>query len=180
MENHIIGQETKYHGPVFDVMSCEVTLPDGRARQYDKVQIQSAVTILPMDQDGCLYFVRQYRIGADREMLELPAGKIEVGEAALETAEREIREEIGLAAGKMEALGEFFVSPGYSDEYMYTFLATGLYPAPLAPDQDEFLNVVKLSPAEIEAHLSSGGLKDSKSLAALFLARQVWEPGTGK
>lgn len=170
MEIRKIDQTTKYQGPVFDVVSCGMILPDGRSRNYDLIKIQDAVTILPVDSDGGIYFVRQFRIGADREMLELPAGKIEDGEAALSTAEREIREEIGLAAGKMQPLGEFFVSPGYSDEYMYTYLATGLYSAPLDPDQDEFLNVVKLTQAEVREMIAAGRLQDSKSLATLFLA----------
>jgi len=170
MDDRIIKSENKYKGPVFDVESVSVNLPDGRTRKYDLVKIQDAVTILPLDSEGCIHFVRQYRIGAGKEMLELPAGKIEEGEEALETAEREIREEIGMAAGKMQELGRFYVSPGYSTEYMYTYLATGLDPAPLSPDLDEFLNVVKLPLDEVKQMIHSGQLNDSKSLAALFLA----------
>lgn len=170
MDKRIIDSETKYQGPVFDVERIALNLPDGRSRNYDMVKIQDAVTILPVDSEGFIYFVRQYRIGANKEMLELPAGKIEEGEEALKTAEREIREEIGFAAGKMQPLGKFYVSPGYSTEFMYTFLATELYPAPLAPDQDEFLNVVRLSAAQVRQLISSGDLEDSKSLATLYLA----------
>jgi ADP-ribose pyrophosphatase len=173
MKNQLVGQKIEYQGPVFDVLSCEMILPDGRRRNYDLIKIQNAVTILPIDEQGCIYFVRQYRIGAGKEMLELPAGKIEEGESALSTAEREIREEIGMAAEKLQPLGEFFVSPGYSDEYMYNFLATGLHSAPLDPDQDEFLNVIKLTPAEVRELIASGNLQDSKSLAALFLAQPL-------
>jgi len=170
MDNRIVKSENQYHGPVFDVESLSVNLPDGRMRKYDLVTIQDAVTILPLDAEGYVHFVRQYRIGANKEMLELPAGKIETGEEALATAEREIREEIGMAAGKMQELGRFYVSPGYSTEYMYTYLATELYPSPLAPDQDEFLNVVKLSLDEVMQMVRKGELDDSKSLAALFQA----------
>jgi len=170
MADRIIKSESQYVGPVFDVESVSVNLPDGRTRKYDRVNIQNAVTILPLDAEGCVYFVRQYRIGAKKEMLELPAGKIETGEEALATAEREIREEIGMAAGKMQELGRFYVSPGYSTEYMYTYLATGLYPSPLAPDQDEYLNVVKLTLDAVKQMVLKGELDDSKSLAALFQA----------
>lgn len=170
MENRMTHSETKYKGPVFNVESVGLNLPDGRARSYDLIKIQNAVTILPLDAEGCIYFVKQYRIGAQKEMLELPAGKIEDGEEALQTAEREIREEIGFAAQKMQPLGNFFVSPGYSDEFMYTFLATELYSAPLSPDQDEFLNVVRLTAAQVQQMVLSGELEDSKSLATLLLA----------
>ncbi len=170
MDDRIVNSETKYRGPVFDVESVSVNLPDGRTRKYDMVQIQNAVTILPLDSEGFVHFVRQYRIGAHKEMLELPAGKIEEGEEALATAEREIREETGMAAGKMREVGRFYMSPGYSTEYMYTYLATELYSAPLSPDQDEFLNVVKLPLDEVMRMVRAGELDDSKSLAALILA----------
>lgn len=170
MENQKLDQTTKYTGPVFDVESIKMKLPDGRSRVYDLVKIQNAVTILPVDAEGCIYFVRQYRIGAEKEILELPAGKIEEGEEALATAEREIREETGFAAREMRLVGKFYMSPGYSDEFMHVFLATGLYESPLAPDQDEFLNLIKLTPVEITQKISSGEVEDGKTLASLYLA----------
>ena len=84
-----------------------------------------------MDAEGNIYFVEQYRIGAGKDLLELPAGKIEHDEDPLEAARRELREEIGMDAAEIKPLGNFYMSPGYANEYMYCFLATGLYPAPL-------------------------------------------------
>lgn len=170
MKNQKLGQKNQYHGPVFDVESIKMQLPDGRSRVYDLVKIQNAVAILPVDADGSIYFVRQYRIGAGKEMLELPAGKIEEGEEALATAEREIREETGFAAKEIKSIGKFFMSPGYSTEFMVVYLATGLYPAPLAPDQDEFINLVRLSPLEVRQKIDSGEIEDGKTLASLYLA----------
>lgn len=165
-----MNSEPIYTGQIFSVEKIKLTLPDGRARSYDMINIQDAVTILPMDREGNIYFVRQFRIGANKCLLELPAGKIENGEEALKTAEREIREETGMAAGKIQPLGKFYVSPGYSTEYMHTFLATELYAAPLDPDADEFLNLVKIPLEEVKRMITAGELEDSKSLATILLA----------
>jgi ADP-ribose pyrophosphatase len=170
MTYDILNQKTVYNGPIFSIDRIELSLPDQHARQYDLVQIQNAVTILPIDEDGNVHFVRQYRMGSASFLLELPAGKMEAGETAQITAEREIREEIGMAANKMQPLGKFFVSPGYSTEYMYTFLATGLYADPLDPDVDEFLNVVKIPLAEAIREIQSGKIEDGKTLAVFMQA----------
>lgn len=161
---------TAYKGHIFSVEKVEVVLPDDKARVYERVNLQNAVTILPIDDEGNVYFVRQYRIGSNSVLLELPAGKIEAGEGAQETAEREIREEIGLAAREMLPIGGFYMSPGYSTEYMYCFLAKGLYRSPLSPDADEFLNVEKIPLEQVKRMTAAGELPDSKSLAAFMLA----------
>jgi len=108
----ILNKATVFEGKVFSVDRVEITLPDERQRKYDLVTIQNAVTILPLDADNNVLFVRQFRVGSNSQMLELPAGKIEAGEEALATAEREIREETGMAAGKMTPLGSFFYVAG--------------------------------------------------------------------
>jgi ADP-ribose pyrophosphatase len=163
-------KEIAYKGPVFSVVRLQVDLPDGRSRVYDRVDIQDAVTVMPVDEEGNVYFVRQYRVGSESSLLELPAGKIEAGESAQSTAEREIREEIGMAASSVRSLGGFYMSPGYSTEYMHCFLATGLSHAPLAPDPDEFINVEKIPLEEVKRMISAGELPDSKSLAVFALA----------
>ena len=170
MAYEILSEETVFKGPVFTVERIEVDLPDGRARKYDSIKIQNAVTILPVDLEGNILFVRQYRVGSKSILLELPAGKIETGETGLATAEREIREETGYAAKSMLPLGKFFLSPGYSTEYMYTFLASGLYPSPLHPDADEFLNVVKIPQQEALQMIQKGQIEDSKTLAIFMQA----------
>jgi ADP-ribose pyrophosphatase len=170
MAYKIVKKEEKYKSHIFTVESVSVELPDRRTRQYDLIQIQDAVTILPLDDDGNILFVEQFRIGANKMVLELPAGKIEAGEEALATAEREIREETGLAAKKMQPLGKFFVSPGYSTEFMYTFLATGLYPASLDPDADEFIHLVKIPLEQVMDMLQKSEFDDAKTLATLAQA----------
>lgn len=167
----ILNHEKQYQGHAFDVAKVHVRLPDGRERDYDLVEHGDSVTILPLGEEGNIYFVNQHRIGAGEELLELPAGVLNDSETPLECAKREIREEIGMAAKHFQKLGGFFLAPGYTDEYMTVFLATGLYDSPLDPDDDEFLDVKSLPVAEVYRQAVSGGFNDGKTLAALLLAQ---------
>lgn len=173
MDFTILGKEKQFRGYAFDVATVSAKLPNGKEREYDLVQHPNSVAIVPVGQDGRIYFVSQYRIGAERELLELPAGVMEAGETPLECAKREVREEIGLAAAEMQELGGFYLAAGYADEYMTVFLATGLYEAPLAPDADEFLKVRAFPINEAYQMAQAGKLGDGKSLAALLLAEKA-------
>lgn len=167
----ILNRKKQFTGHAFDVSQIEVRLPDGRERQYDLVEHVHSVTILPVDVKGQVHFVSQYRIAAEARLLELPAGVLEPGESPLEGAKREIREEIGMAAGKMQLLGSFFLAPGYSNEYMTVFLATDLFDSPLDPDADEFLKVSILTIPDAYRLAEQGEFKDAKTLATLLLAK---------
>ena len=122
-----------------------------------------------MDEQGNLLFVRQYRPAAGKELLELPAGTLDEGEAPEACARREVREEAGMAAGQLEALGGFYLAPGYSTEYMHVYLATELRPDPLEADADEFLSVELISLGAALKMARSGEILDAKSLAALLI-----------
>jgi ADP-ribose pyrophosphatase len=112
-------------------------------------------------------------------LLELPAGTRHDQEPFEECAAREIREETGMEAGRLEKLGEFYLVPGYSTEYMAVFLATQLSENPLQADEDEFLQVEKISWKKAMEMAADGKIQDAKSLAALFLARPYVEKGQG-
>ena len=172
MDFTILNRKERFFGHAFNVSQVEVRLPDGRERQYDLIQHTDSIAIVPVDQAGRVYFVSQYRIGSESELLELPAGVMEVGETPLECAKREIREEIGMAAKEMKQLGGFYLAAGYANEYMTVFLATGLYESPLDPDADEFLNISTMTIPEAYAFARDGNFHDSKTLAALLLAQQ--------
>lgn len=170
MSFNILNHKKQFQGHAFDVAKISVELPNGKTRDYDLVEHGNSVTILPVDEQGRIYFVVQHRIGSGNEMRELPAGVMEEDETPLECAEREIREEIGKAAKTMRRLGGFYLAPGYTDEFMTVFLATGLYDSPLDPDSDEFLNIVTLSIEETYHEVFAGDFNDGKTLAALLLA----------
>ncbi|NMC55410.1 MAG: NUDIX hydrolase [Chloroflexi bacterium] len=176
MKFKITGSQTHYRGRAFSVEKVDFTLPDGRQASYDLVRHNDSVSIVPVDEHGYILFVSQYRLGAENLLLELPAGVDEDGESPEDSAAREIREETGMAAGKMVRLGEFYLAPGYSSELMYVFLATNLTPAPLQADPDEFLQVKAIPIEEAYAMARRGEIRDSKSLAALLLAEPYLRP----
>lgn len=171
MTFQLLHSETVYSGRAFDVRRDELRLPDGRQAWFDVVAHSGAVVILPLDDEGNLLFVRQYRHPAGRELLELPAGTLDENETPEECARREIREETGMAAGALLRLGGFYLAPGYSTEYMHVFLARRLAPDPLDADADEFLSVERCSLSTVLEKIERGDIQDAKSLAALLLAR---------
>jgi ADP-ribose pyrophosphatase len=177
MDHQQLNREKLYSGSVFDVFKVSLQLPNGGERVYDLVEHSGSVTIVPVDDQDRIYFVTQYRVGADDRLLELPAGVLEKGEDPLVSAKRELREEIGMAASEIKPLGSFFLAPGYASEYMTIFLAKGLYPAPLDPDEDEFLEIVTMPTDAVYQQAFAGEIKDGKTLAALLLALPHIKPG---
>jgi len=173
-----LHSETIYDGHTFSVEHLLTQLPDGHQKTYELVRHNESVSMVPVDSAGQIYFVIQYRIGASQNLLELPAGVLEPGEDPAEGARREVREETGLAAGKLLKLGEFYLAAGYSSELMHAFLATELYPAPLQADADEFLQLQKIPVQKAYEMAEAGQIRDSKTLAALLLARQYLQPAT--
>jgi ADP-ribose pyrophosphatase len=166
-----IHSEVIYQGRVLDVRKDQVRTPSGQIINLDVILHRPAVTILPIDEQGQIWFIRQFRYSAGRELLELPAGALEEGETPEVGAQRETREEIGMAAGRLVKIGEFYLAPGYSTEYMYVFLATDLNPDPLQPDADEYLTVEKILISQAVKLAETGNIQDAKSLAALLVAR---------
>ena len=171
MPFEIIHSEKIYQGRVFGVRCDRVSLPNGRSVELDIVEHPGAVTLVPVDDQGNLWFVRQYRHGGRVNLLELPAGSLEPGEPPEACALREVREEIGMAADHIEKIGEFYMAPGYSTEFLHVYLATGLHPDPLKADEDEFISVETIAIQQVFAMVEAGQIHDSKTLASLYLAR---------
>jgi len=171
MKFDLLGSEIVYQGRAITLRVDNLRTPDGRDVKYDIINHHGSVILVPVDEHKKVYFVRQYRHAAGLEMLELPAGTLEPGEAPEVCAAREIREETGMQADNIKKIGSFYLAPGYSTEHMHVFLATGLSVNPLEADIDEFLSVEVLSLDETLKLAESGQLLDAKSLAALLLAR---------
>ena len=167
----LLKSELMYRGRAFDVRRDEVGLPNGQTTRLDVIEHVGSVALVPVDAEGRIWFVRQYRHATQQTLLELPAGTLEAGEAPEQGARREVREEIGMAAKKLQKIGEFFLAPGYSTERMHIYLATDLQADPLPGDEDEFLSVESIPAAQVYEMVAAGQLQDAKSLAALILAR---------
>lgn len=175
MSFDLIDSEIVYPGKAFTIRRDKVRMPDGREARWDVVEHHGSVVLVPVDDQGNLLFVRQYRHAAGMNMLELPAGTLDEGEPPQDCAARELREETGQAARHLQSLGGFHLAPGYSTEYMHVFLATGLYPSPLQADEDEFLQVQPIPLSQALDQAQTGEVPDAKSLAALYLARKALE-----
>ncbi|MGC8856120.1 MAG: NUDIX hydrolase [Anaerolineae bacterium] len=171
MTFELIHSEPLFRGRAFTIRRDLLRTPDGRETKFDIVEHGGSVILLPLDSDGNLLFVRQYRHAAGKDLLELPAGTRDGEETYESCAAREIREETGMAAGKLTKIGEFYLAPGYSTEFMAVFLATYLHPDPLEADADEFLQIEKIPLKQAYEMAEHGLIPDAKSLAALLLAR---------
>jgi ADP-ribose diphosphatase len=173
MNIETLNSQLMYSGHAFNVRRDEIRYPSQQIHSVDIVQHVGAVTILPLDADGRILFVRQYRHAVGLDLLELPAGTLDPGEQPEATAHREIREETGFAAGKLFKIGEFFLAPGYSTEYMVVYFATDLKFDPKPSDPDEIITVEPILIEEAYRMALDGELQDGKSLAALLLARPL-------
>jgi ADP-ribose pyrophosphatase len=169
-EFKIISRETHYQGKAFNVEKVTFTMPNGKQPTYDLVNHPGAAVVMPIDPEGNILFIRQWRLGAERDLLELPAGVLEPDEPPIECARREVREETGLAAAELKLIGQFYLTPGYSNEYLYIFLAQSLSPAPLEQDDDELIELVPIPIEDAYQMAASGKIRDGKTLATLFLA----------
>jgi ADP-ribose pyrophosphatase len=171
MPFELIKSETLLQGRAFKVKRDYLKTPNGAETKLEIIEHGGSVVIVPIDNDGNLLLVRQYRHAAQQELLELPAGTRNEQEPFEECAAREIREETGMQAGKLQKVGDFYLAPGYSTEFMAVFLATDLKHNPLEADFDEFLQVEKLPVKQAAELFQSGKMLDAKSLAAWLLAK---------
>ncbi len=171
MPFELLRSEILMKGRAFAIRRDYVKTPDGRETKFDIVEHGGSVILLPIDNEGNLLFVRQYRHAAGMDLLELPAGTRDGEEPFEQCAAREIREETGMQAGNLTHVGSFYLAPGYSTEYMSVFLATDLKHNPLAADDDEFLSLQKIPIRRALEMAERGEMPDAKTLAALLLAR---------
>ena len=167
-----IDGELKYKGVIVDVICDRAELCDGRIVRREVVKHPGGVSILPIDEDGNCYMVRQFRYPAQKVLLEVPAGKLEYGEEHLSCAVRELSEETGFTADRFEYMGAFFTSPGFSTEKLHIYLALGLHAGVSHPDDGEFLNVEKLSLSELSDMVMRGEIEDAKTIIAVLMAEK--------
>lgn len=168
-EEPTVDSRLAFQGRLFNVRVDTVRLPNGRLADREIADGGDAVCIVPLDRQGNVYLVRQYRKSVERVLLEVPAGAINAGEEPDAAARRELREETGFRAHTLERLAFFWTTPGFCTEGMYAYLAAGLTVGDNAPDDDENIEVVKAALEDVPDMIASGDIEDAKSIAALML-----------
>lgn len=164
-----ISTEHIYEGRVIKVRVDTVRLGNGKVSKREIVDHRGAVALVAIDENDRVLLVRQYRKAADKELLEIPAGTLEAGEDPLACAHRELAEETGFSASRIERLTGFFPVPGYSTEFLHVYAATGLQPAAGSADEDEDIEVVPTPLARALDMVVSGEICDGKSIVGLLL-----------
>ncbi len=168
-----VSEKHIYKGNIINVDLITVTLPDGRQATRDIVRHPGASALIPLNEKGEMYMVRQFRKPLDAVSLEIPAGKLDHGEAPLICAGRELKEETGLTAGKLTHLVSVHSTPGFSDEVLHLFAATDLKEGESCADEDEFISTEKYTVEQLLDMILEGKITDAKSIIGIFLADKI-------
>jgi len=172
-----LSEKEIYRGSLISVGAGTFEAPDGSTFERDLVHHPGAVSVVPVLDDGIsVLLVSQYRAALDADVLEIPAGKRDVeGEPPETTAERELAEEVGMRAGRLQKLAEFYNSPGFCDEHSFVFLALDLEPVPLSAQspEEEHMTIERVPLDAVPRLIAAGELVDAKSIIGLCLAREA-------
>lgn len=169
LREHLVSSKPVYAGKIFRVRQDVVRLPNGKESTRDVVEHPGAVAVVPLMPDGKIVLVRQYRHPVGEIMLELPAGKLDPGEAPEMCARRELEEETGFKAGKLTKLAAFYSGPGFTDELLHLYLAKDLTAANQKLDTDEFINVEYFSLRELKELIQKQAINDAKTLIGILM-----------
>jgi ADP-ribose pyrophosphatase len=169
MSEKVHEVKTIYEGKIFDVALETVTLPNGAVKDREVVRHPGAAAMVPVFEDGKVALIRQYRHAVGRFLWEIPAGTLEAGEDALACAGRELAEETGYEAGRLEMLAQIFPAPGYTDECIRIYLATGLTPTKQQLEDDEVLELQTVPFATALEMIEDGRIEDAKTITGLLL-----------
>ncbi|MBS4536225.1 NUDIX hydrolase [Clostridium sp. D2Q-14] len=165
--------EKVYDGKTLNLRIDTVELPDKKYSKREIVEHPGAVCIVPMNTNNEIYLVKQYRKAIDKEILEIPAGKIEIGEEPKDCAIRELKEETGLKAGNYEYILEFYTSPGFCNEKMHLFIAKDLEEGEATPDIDEYIDIEKFKLEKLLHMIEIGEINDSKTIIGIQFVEKL-------
>ncbi len=170
MAHKLTGRDEIYRGRVFGVSLSKFQSETKGEVSIEIVHHNGGAGTLPVFEDGTIALVRQWRYPLGRYTLEISAGRIETGRSPEETGLRELEEEMGLRAREIQKLGEFYVAPGWCEEKIHVYLARGLEASSQKLDDDEEIEMVRLSFEDALARVRSGEIDDAKSIITLLLA----------
>lgn len=170
-----LSSELHYTGRIVTVRTDTVTLPGGGQGFREIVSHPGGVAIVPLDENGNVYMVRQYRYAFSDVLLEIPAGKLERGEIPRDAALRELEEEVGVVPDRLTELGVILPSPGFCEEVLHLYLATGLKKTACHPDPDEFLEIDLVPLKKLVGMIADNAITDGKTVAGLLKTKLLLE-----
>lgn len=160
-------------GARFELITDRITLPNGRTAMADLLKHPGASAVLPFFDDGRVLLIRQYRFATGGALLEVPAGKLDPGETPETCASRELEEETGWRAARIERLGSIWTSPGFTDEVIHLYRASGLTPGATAHERDEVMEVHEVRWSEVLRMVREREIVDTKTLNAVLFAEMM-------
>lgn len=175
MTERTIEHTRPYEGVIVNVDLDKAQLPNGRTARREVVNHPGGVAVLPLNDDGTVSVVRQYRYPFSQVLTEIPAGKLEPGEEPRTGALRELNEEIGAQVGELIELGAIYPSPGFCREVLYLYLARDLTYGESCPDEDEFLELERIPFDSLVEQVMSGEIQDGKTVAAVLKVKVLLE-----
>lgn len=172
-EEKTISSKSIYEGKIISLRVEDVKLPDGNVAKRELVKHPGAVATIPITADGKIILVKQYRKALNRTLVEIPAGRMEIGEEPLVTAKRELEEETGYGTSKITYVQSFATSPGFADEVIHLYVAEELYVIenPAEGDEDEFIELIEVTIEEAEKLVASEEIYDAKTAFAILYAK---------
>jgi ADP-ribose pyrophosphatase len=168
-----LSSKRVYQGRAVGLRVDEVEKPSGRRTTREIVEHADSVAVIPIDNEGNVLLVRQFRQATGKVLLEIPAGGINPGESLEEAVCREMREEIGFLPKEIKKIGGFYLSPGYSTEYLHLYMAKDLEPSRLHAEDTENIDVIAIPIPQIPHLIASEEIQDAKSIAGLYIALKL-------
>ena len=169
MSEKTLSSQQIYDGRILKLRLDTVKLPSGRVTKREIVEHDDSIAIVAIDGDDNVLLVKQYRKAVEKEVLEIPAGGIEPGEEPVAAVKRELREETGFLPKRVERIGGFYASPGYSSEFLHLFVASDLTPEKLQAEDTESIKVERVPISQILELIRTGTINDAKSVAGLLM-----------
>lgn len=171
MKEETTSSEIIYNGKVVKLRVDTVELPDMKYQKREIIEHSGGVCVVAFKEDNKILMVKQFRKALERTMLELPAGKLEIGEDPLECAVRELEEETGYKCGNIELLTKFYTSPGFSNELLYVYMATDLADGVVNLDEGEFLESYEMEFSKVVKMVENGEIEDGKTVIGIMMAK---------
>lgn len=172
-EEKTVSKENVFDGNIIGVDVLKVSQPDGKEATREIVRHSGGAAVVPINEKGEVYLVRQYRKPVEAELLEIPAGKLDEGEESLECAKRELKEETGLEAKKIKHLIDLYCAPGYSSEKIYIYAATDLVEGEPCADEGEFITTEKIHINKLVEMVMNNEIPDAKTVVGILLAEKI-------